>query len=184
MATPPNIAAILSNPLRRTRLLRALQAVVGRASGSEGTPEAHDNQSLAVVPPVGAGHGWILVADDNVVNQRLARRLIEKLGYSVDVAGNGDEAIQAFQRRAYNLVFMDCQMPIIDGFEATRRIRRLESPKRRTPVIAMTARAMRGDREECMASGMDDYISKPVKLAALSLAIERWSTAIVPSSAW
>lgn len=104
----------------------------------------------------------ILVVDDNVVNQKVARRMLTQLGHDVEVVGDGKEAVAAIQSRRFNLVFMDCQMPVMDGFEATRIIRS-EKIEEDVPIIAMTANVMKGDREKCLASGMDDYISKPVQ---------------------
>lgn len=111
------------------------------------------------------------------VNQRLAKLLIEKLGYDVDVAANGKEAVAQLAQRSYNLALMDCQMPILDGFEATRHVRRHEAPGHRTPIVAMTASAMDGDRKQCLDAGMDDYLTKPLDLEKLKIALERWSLA-------
>jgi two-component system sensor histidine kinase/response regulator len=99
------------------------------------------------------------------------------------VAVNGREAVEAFARKSYDLVLMDCQMPIMDGFEATAVIRSRESSERRTPICALTANAMAGDRERCLASGMDDYISKPVSIDKLQAAVERWLPSAVSTSA-
>jgi PAS domain S-box-containing protein len=119
--------------------------------------------------------GRILVVEDNAVNQMVAVRLLEKLGYSADIAANGIEALSAVQRIAYDLLLMDCQMPEMDGFEATMRLRQNEIGRRtRIPIIAMTANAMMGDRETCLAAGMDDYIAKPVRIEELKTKLEHW----------
>jgi CheY-like chemotaxis protein len=116
----------------------------------------------------------VLVAEDNPVNQRVTVRMLQHLGVGADVASDGAEAVASFGRQPYELVLMDCQMPELDGFEATARIRASEGSARRTPIVAMTAWAMQGDRERCLAAGMDDYISKPVHLDDLRAVLERW----------
>ena len=121
-----------------------------------------------------AGSPVLLIVEDNLVNQRVAARLVEKMGYRAAVVNNGLEAIQAVQREHYDLILMDCQMPELDGFTATAEIRRLEKPGSHMPVIAMTANAMRGDREKCLAAGMDDYVSKPVAFEDLRVLVTRW----------
>jgi CheY-like chemotaxis protein len=115
-----------------------------------------------------------LMAEDNTVNQKLAVRTLEKLGCRVDVAGDGQEAIEMLAMLPYDVVFMDCEMPELDGYAATREIRRREGPSRHTPIVAMTAHAMAGDREKCLGAGMDDYISKPVQMVNLEEALTRW----------
>jgi CheY-like chemotaxis protein/HPt (histidine-containing phosphotransfer) domain-containing protein len=123
----------------------------------------------------------ILLAEDNVVNQKLALRLLERMGYRADVAANGLEAVAAVERQPYDLVFMDVQMPEMDGFEATREIVRRWPEGRRPRIVAMTANAMQGDRELCRAAGMDDYVSKPIRVEELVAALER-SAAREPES--
>jgi two-component system sensor histidine kinase/response regulator len=120
------------------------------------------------------GRARVLCADDNKINQRLARHLLEKLGCQVDIASNGREAIDLAGSVAYDLIFMDCLMPDTDGFEATKEIRRREPESARCPIIALTANAMRGDRERCLEAGMDDFLSKPVRREDFSRILERY----------
>jgi CheY-like chemotaxis protein len=121
------------------------------------------------------------VVEDNPVNQKVAANMIEKLGYRVNVAANGREAVESLACIPYELVFMDCQMPEMDGFEATRVIRKQEQSLRQTggkpphlPIIAMTANAMQEDRDRCQAVGMDDFLSKPVTSKSLAAVLNRW----------
>ena len=109
----------------------------------------------------------ILLAEDNVVNQKLALRLLQQMGYRADVASNGIEAIECCARQPYDVVLMDVQMPEMDGLEASRRITSRWKPGERPRIVAMTANAMQGDREECLAAGMDDYVTKPIRVDAL-----------------
>ncbi|HEB91744.1 MAG TPA: response regulator, partial [Deltaproteobacteria bacterium] len=124
-----------------------------------------------------AGTGLhVLVAEDNRVNQKLALRMLERLGCEVDVANDGQEAVERLFKGEYDLVFMDCQMPNMDGYEATRAIReKEEASDRRIPIVAMTANAMEGDRERCLDAGMDDYTTKPISLSALEQMLGKWS---------
>jgi two-component system, sensor histidine kinase and response regulator len=116
----------------------------------------------------------ILLAEDNVVNQKVACRILEKLGYRVDVAGDGQAAFEAWQSGRYHLILMDCQMPVMDGFETTRKIREHEVAGKHTPIIALTAHAMKGADNECRTAGMDDYLSKPIDREQLQVALNRW----------
>ncbi len=129
----------------------------------------------------------ILLAEDNEINQRITVRLLEKMGLSVDAVTNGRLAVEAINKKKYDLILMDCQMPEMDGFEATAMIRNRERNTKRTPICALTANAMEGDRERCLAAGMDDYMSKPVSLEKLQEAIGRWipdtANAPAPTSA-
>jgi signal transduction histidine kinase/BarA-like signal transduction histidine kinase len=171
------ITACLTKPVRQTQLLDCLVAVFS-PSATVDTPPI-----LPIIPHIihytSVENGQytkplILVAEDNIVNQRVAVRLIEKLGCCVDVAANGREAVEAVQRIPYAVVFMDVQMPEMDGYAATAEIRRHESPTKHTTIIAMTAHALEGDRDRCLAAGMDDYLSKPIQYAELRAILARW----------
>jgi CheY-like chemotaxis protein len=120
----------------------------------------------------------VLVAEDNLVNQRLAVAIHKKLSCVVDLAVNGRQALELLDRTNYDIVFMDCQMPELDGYEATRELRRRESGGQHVPIVAMTAHAMPGDREKCLESGMDDYLAKPIKLQEIEAALARWVPAL------
>lgn len=116
----------------------------------------------------------ILVADDQAVNRKLTMRQLEQLGFNVDTVANGREAVDACARSSYDLVFMDCHMPVLDGFQATREIRQQEGSGRRTPVIALSASLAERDRSRCLDAGMDDYLLKPVSQEALIRVIGQW----------
>ncbi len=169
-----DVSATLTKPVRHSQLYDTL--VNALSGGSQRPPvEPPEPRHLATPPEPTQRHGGrVLVAEDNAVNQRLALTILEKLGYDADLATNGREALERAESGDYLAVLMDCQMPEMDGFEATQRIRELDAPRGTVPIIAMTANALEGDRERCIAAGMNDYISKPVRIADLESVLERW----------
>ena len=162
--------ATLVRPLRQRPLRAALETALGF------TPEPMLADAPVVPLEAMPRHGRLLVAEDNPVNQKVAVRYLERLGFRVDVAANGLEALEACARLPYNLIFMDCQMPEMDGFEATTAIRAWEEATAtpRIPIVALTAHAMAGERARCLASGMDDYLTKPLRLDELARVIQHW----------
>ncbi|SPP63782.1 PAS domain S-box protein [Nitrospira lenta] len=177
LAQSAGFSGYLTKPVRKAHLYDCLRLVMGQAPVSYQESQAAPAETPLItrhqVKEVTA-HIRLLVVDDNLVNQKVAVKMLEKLGYRVDVASNGNEALAALTRHHYNLVFMDCQMPELDGFETTNMIRTHEQPGTRLPIIAMTANAMEGDREHCLASGMDDFVSKPVKSQDLKTVLTHW----------
>ena len=158
-------AATLAKPLRQSQLFDTLVGLLARdTTPRPGTQRARPrlDAGLAERHPL-----RILLAEDNVVNQKLALRLLSQMGYRADVAGNGIEAIESVERQTYDIVLMDVQMPEMDGLEAARRINRRWPDGKRPRIVAMTANAMQGDREACLAAGMDDYMTKPIRVEAL-----------------
>ncbi|MFP5440775.1 MAG: response regulator, partial [Gammaproteobacteria bacterium] len=118
--------------------------------------------------------GRVLIAEDNVVNQLVAREMLGRFGLSAEVVDNGEQAVHAVDTRDYDLVFMDCHMPGVDGYSATRRIRALGGARSRVKIVAMTAGVLAGDEEKCRAAGMDDFIAKPLRLLELEKMLGRW----------
>ena len=172
------IEAYLTKPARQHELRDALATVVGREA--EGAADGRGNAPLVtrnVLREARAqSKAHVLVAEDNPVNQMVALRMLERLGYRVDVVENGAEALEAVSLGNYDAVLMDVQMPEMDGHEATKRIREREGAQRRTPIIAMTAGALEGEREEALSAGMDDYVAKPVKAEELDRVLARWTS--------
>jgi CheY-like chemotaxis protein/HPt (histidine-containing phosphotransfer) domain-containing protein len=171
-------AAYLTKPVRQSQLLDALAETLVDPEVEERSPKKDREVVIVTRHSLGEdtpGKTRILVAEDNLVNQKVAMRMLEKAGHRVDVANNGIEALAALKNASYDLVLMDMQMPEMDGYEATAEIRKMAPEYRELPVIAMTANAMKGDREKCIAAGMDDYISKPVKPKGLLEMVQRWA---------
>ncbi len=167
-----HFAAFVNKPVRYKQLHQCLLNVMRR---SDVAPLPITIQSPTREMSQGSGKR-LLLADDNLVNQKVGVRMLKTLGYQVDIAANGREAVEAITRTAYAGVLMDCQMPEMDGFEATREIRKREGPIPHLPIIALTATAMAGDREKCLEAGMSDFLSKPVKLENLTRVLGKWLT--------
>jgi PAS domain S-box-containing protein len=162
----------ISKPVRMGDLRDALVRLLNPAAMAE--PADPTVTPSGVPEPAGEPAGRVLVAEDNTVNQLVARGVLENLGYAVDVVDNGREALEALRRTSFDVVLMDCHMPELDGFEATRALRAQEGGGSRTPVIAMTAGVLDSDRERCFAAGMDDFIAKPIDVGVLSATLDRW----------
>jgi signal transduction histidine kinase/CheY-like chemotaxis protein len=169
----------LATPVKQSDLLNCLISAVNALktdlnTQSDAAPKARiSGNKLAAISP----KNLVLVAEDHPINQLVAKLLLEDLGFECHIVSNGQEAIEALNRSSYSLIFMDCQMPIMDGLTATGIIRKAESATGiRTPIIAMTAHALAGDRDKCIAAGMDDYVAKPIEAKELQQTIEKWIT--------
>jgi signal transduction histidine kinase/DNA-binding response OmpR family regulator len=167
--------AILTKPTRSDRLARVLAQVCG----GTGRPEVTEPPGAVRIPSDASARLplRILIAEDNRLSQRVACRMLERMGYRPDVAANGREVLQALERQDYDLILMDVRMPAMDGIEASRRIRATLPASRQPRIVAVTANAMQGDREACLAAGMDAYLSKPIRPRDLVALLERWPTA-------
>ena len=177
-ARDAGIVAVLSKPVRQTQLYDTLVRLVAPRTPPQPAQPAASRR---------ASRGRVLVVEDNPVNQIVAVGIMERLGYQADVAANGVAALAAVAKNEYLAVLMDCQMPEMDGFQATAELRRRESVDSHLPIIAMTASVVDGDRQRCLAAGMDDYVTKPVKPADVSAALDRWlndgATRVPPATA-
>ena len=169
------IDSVVSKPIKQSQLLDCLVQTalpldqVSTNGGTIATATTRPTLDAIVRRPE-----KILVAEDNAVNRRLALLQLEHLGYQADAVSNGVEVLRALEQTHYSLILMDCQMPVMDGYETTREIRRRKSGAERIVIVAMTAHAMQGERAKCMATGMDDYLSKPVTPSALEVTLARW----------
>ncbi|MEN9262297.1 MAG: response regulator, partial [Thermostichus sp. HHBFW_bins_43] len=183
-------AAYLIKPVKQTRLREALAIALGKPSGLSApllgmsTPLPQSERIDDTKPASKPQQSFrVLLAEDNPVNQKVALRQLRSLGYGVDVVANGQEVLDLLEHIAYDVILMDCQMPIMDGYEATRRIRQREAgSNQHTVVIAMTANALQEDRERCLQAGMDDYLSKPVSKEDLEAMLTRWSPVIAKAA--
>ena len=165
----------LTKPVRRARLLETVAEAMRPVAGAPAGAATATATAPALLPP---REQVVLVVDDNAVNRLVIEGMLAKRGFAADSAADGREALSRIAARDYALVFMDCQMPELDGYAATRELRRTEARTGapRLPVVAMTAHAMLGDREKCLAAGMDDYLSKPLRAEALDGVLERWGS--------
>ena len=169
-AVDAGFAGYLRKPMKQSSLYDAI------AFATERKTSLSAPRSLAPFTPVAGAKNRVLLAEDHEVNQKLAIKQLQKLGYDAVAVADGQEAIDRIAREHFDVVLMDCQMPVVDGFEATRLIRRRETQTgAHIPIIAMTANAMEGDRETCLAAGMDDYIAKPVQMEILRSTLARWT---------
>jgi CheY-like chemotaxis protein len=156
------ISSWISKPVKQRHLLHVL------ASASTGKAIARDGHAISAAPAKPVRDGLkILLAEDSFITQKVTLAQLKKLGYEADLVSNGVEALDAVRNRSYHLVFMDCQMPEMDGYEATRRIRETGTGPANPWIVAMTANAMHGDREKCLEAKMNDYIAKPVRMEEL-----------------
>ncbi len=170
------VAAYLTRPVRQSQLFDCLATVMGKLTGESVGPNTSKlvtRHTLVEAQP--KSNVRILLVEDYVINQTVAVRQLKKLGYRADVVDDGLAALKVLELGRYDIVLMDCQMPELDGYEATAEIRSREATGRHTPIIAMTANAMMGDREKCIAAGMDDYITKPIQADDLKRVLEQWS---------
>jgi PAS domain S-box-containing protein len=176
LLTELKIKRFLNKPIKQSVLFESLLSALSDVPVSIKRPERYAKIDIQM------GEKYplrILVAEDNAVNQRVAIRMLERLGFRADVAGNGYEVLDAMKVIPYDLVFMDVHMPEMDGLEATRLLSDMYKPDERPVIIAMTANAMQGDREICVAAGMDDYVPKPVRIDDLQATVERWGAKII-----
>jgi len=203
-AKTAGFSGYLTKPIRQNVLKHTLETVMGLEPGRLHYPETPVVTRFSALETTKTGSPRILVVDDHHVNQQLAMLMIERLGYKVDAVANGQEAVEACATIPYDLVFMDCQMPVMDGYTATKKIREAESVKSQglevssqeqkialsdspdssrltphcshVPIIAMTANAMPADREKCLQAGMDDYLAKPVRPDSIVEIFAKWLT--------
>lgn len=162
------VAAQVTKPVRQSQLIDTVATVL--AIRPSVPPEPEGTPTITVASPEGA---LVLVAEDNPVNQTVAAAMLKRLGYRTHLVANGKEAVEALRLGPYAAVLMDCQMPLMNGYEATAEIRRGEGPGCHVPIVALTASAIRGDEDFCLAAGMDAYITKPVTVDALGAVLGR-----------
>ncbi len=173
-----DVSAILNKPVKRSQLRELFRAALARKTAKPTVSASASKSATTLLRPAKGKGVRVLIAEDNQVNQKVVIRQLQKIGYKADAVANGIEALEATSKVVYDVILMDCQMPEMDGFTATREIRRRESATgAHTPIVALTANVLEGDRERCLAAGMDEYLSKPIKLEALQTLLERWTVA-------
>ena len=178
------IRALLVRPLRQSRLCNTLIALMASPSPVAPAPAHRAQRSVkSLIPAEIRRRTRLLLVEDDLVNQQVAMRMIERIGYRADAVDNGRSALDRLAHTTYDLILMDCQMPELDGYSATREIRRREGIAQHTPVIGLTAHALAGDRDICLRAGMDDYLSKPVMPEDLAEIIDKWACAPATSAA-
>ena len=165
---------VLLKPVRESQLLRSLHCIFAMHEGTANTTDEHISAKAVSGPDIHPPLARVLVAEDNPVNQRVATLLLHKLNYAVDVVSNGRLAVEAMQLNVYDVVLMDCQMPEMDGFEATKAIRATSLRGASIPIIALTARALQGEKEKCIGAGMNDYLVKPISLESVAHKLTEW----------
>lgn len=169
----------LGKPVRQIQLYNCLELALNRDAAPQGDFDQKQSQGIITrhtLERPGREKVRLLLAEDNAINQKVAKHMLKSLGYNTDVVGNGIEAVKALEMINYDLVFMDCKMPVMDGFQATAAIRDIGSRvlNHEVPIIALTANATQGDEAMCLEAGMSDYLSKPVKIVAMSKVIDKW----------
>jgi CheY-like chemotaxis protein len=167
LSTTAASTARLTKPVKMSSLVEAMQSAASPAVAGPAPGGADDRPAAVGVR--------VLVAEDNPVNQLLMTKVLKKMGHIPEIVPDGRQAVEAALGAEYDVILMDCQMPEMDGFEATAQIRQRENPNKRIPIIALTANAMKGDSERCFEAGMDDYLTKPIDLAGLAEALQRWT---------
>jgi CheY-like chemotaxis protein/HPt (histidine-containing phosphotransfer) domain-containing protein len=179
------IVAYLVKPVKQSHLFDCLMNAIGKSATETFFAYPASSQPVSTSPTPHRERPRILLAEDNIINRKVALGQLQKLGYAADTVANGLEVVAALQRLSYDIILMDCHMPKMDGYEATQAIRKKEEsldqsrlPKSPVHIIAITANAMQGDAEKCFAVGMNDYISKPMGLPDLQAALERWLPAV------
>ena len=175
------VAALLAKPVKQSQLFNTLTAMMGVSLDDNRLAHPQPpplRQIKSKLPAPIRDRTRILLVEDNVVNQQVALRMIERIGYKAETALNGREALEMLAMARYHIVLMDCQMPEMDGYTATRELRHREGAARHTTVVGVTAHALAGDREDCIKCGMDDYLAKPVTPRDMAEMLDRWVMAV------